>query len=108
MLDLIFEILFELIAEAVLWFFFKVMSLIVPEKKINSKAKERIKSAIIVFSLICLLSIFAGAILKAEGDIVSKTVSDLVLYIPLGICGVQIALGIILKVIKVIKAEPKK
>ncbi len=100
MLDFIFDILFELIAEAVLWLFFKAMSLIMPEKKINPKAKEYIRSAIIIFSLICLLSIFAGAILKAEGDIVSKTASDLLLYIPLGICGVQIALGIILKVIK--------
>lgn len=93
----IFEFIFEVIGESILYGYLYLMKLILPEKFLNEKLKAVLKVIVIIFSVILLCCIFLGLIALLDED--TKEIGRYMVYIPLAISGVQILLGIILRIV---------
>jgi len=103
--ELIFEIVFEIIVEVVGAIYIKLMTLVVPEHQFNKQLQEKIKKGVTVFAVLLFLCSFAGFFLFLYPPSITKTVGAYMLFIPLGIMGVQTLAGIIYRIIKSIKSR---
>ena len=103
--ELIFELVFEIIVELVLTIYMKLMSLIVPAHQFDEKLKEKIKNGVAVFAVLLFLCSFIGFFLFLQPPSITKTIGAYMLFVPLGIVGFQILLGIVCRIISAIKKK---
>ena len=103
--ELIFELVFEIIVELVLTIYMKLMSLIVPSHQFDEKLKEKIKNGVTVFAVLLFLCSFIGFFLFLQPPSITKTIGAYMLFVPLGIMGFQILLGIVCRIIGAIKKK---
>ena len=102
--EIIFEIIFELIIELVLHGYMKLMTLILPEHQFSPKLEEKVRKGVTVYAVLLFLFVIFGFIFFIqEVESVLKAVGGYMLFISLGIIGVQIIAGIIYRIIKAIK-----
>ncbi len=101
--ELFLEIFVEGIFELVGYCYIKLMTLIVPDKKISDTAKEKIKSAIKIVAGILAIVLVIGLILLVQEKPFIKTIGKYMTYIPLTIIVLQIILGITVKIIDYFK-----
>ena len=99
----LFEFIFELVFEIVATIYIELMTLIVPKRQFEEKQREKIKGGVAIFALLLFVCAFIGFVLFLQPPSVAKTVGAYMLFIPLGIMGVQIVAGIIYQIIKAIK-----
>ncbi len=102
-LEFLFELVFEGIFELIGYCYIKLMMLIVPDKPITENTKNKIKKIVTSFSAILVIVLIVGLILFAQDDMVVKNIGKCMMYIPLGIIGLQILLGIIMKIVNRIR-----
>lgn len=100
LIEFIFEIVFEVIVEAIGEMYIKLMTLIVPEHQFSEKLRKRIKNAVTVFAVLLFLCSLIGFFLFWQTDPAIKTAGAYMLFVPLGMMGIQIATGIIYRIIK--------
>ena len=103
--ELIFELVFEIIVELILTIYMKLMSLIVPEHQFDEKLKEKIKNGVTIFAVLLFLCSFVGFFLFLQPPSITKTVGAYMLFVPLGVMGFQILLGIVCRIINAIKKK---
>ena len=103
--ELIFELFFEIIVELILTIYMKLMSLIVPEHQFDEKLKEKIKNGVTIFAVLLFLCSFVGSFLFLQPPSITKTVGAYMLFVPLGVMGFQILLGIVCRIINAIKKK---
>ena len=108
LLDLFFELFFEGLVELIVYLYMKIVSWILPEHKFSEKLKKRLRNGLEVFSAIMLLSLMCGIGLLIDADPAGKTVGAYMTYIPLGIIVAQLLLGIIIKVITIIRRKNRE
>ena len=100
--ELFFEIIFEVIVEGVLALYMKLMTLLVPEHQFDEKLREKIKNGVTVFAVLLFLCSFIGFFLFLQPPSITKTVGAYMLFVPLGIMGVQMVAGIVYRIVKAI------
>ena len=103
--ELIFEIVFTVIVEVTLTIYMKLMTLIVPSHQFDEKLKERIKNGLTVFAVLLFFCPFIGFFLFLQPPSITKTIGAYMLFVPLGIMGFQILLGIVCRIISAIKKK---
>ena len=101
--ELIFELVFGIIVEVVITVYIKLMCLFVPEHQFDEKLREKIKNAVTIFAVLLFLCSFFGFLLFLQPPSITKTVGAYMLFVPLGIIGVHILLGIVCRIISAIK-----
>ena len=106
--ELIFELVFEIIVELVLTIYMKLMSLIVPSHQFDEKLKEKIKNGVTVFAVLLFLCSFIGFFLFLQPPSITKTIGAYMLFVPLGIMGFQILLGIVCRIISTIRKKKRE
>ncbi|MBQ9964285.1 MAG: hypothetical protein IJP14_04110 [Clostridia bacterium] len=99
LLELFFEIFVEGIFELIGYCYLKLMQLIVPDKVLSEKAKKIAKRAATVIAALLFIILIIGMILYVQEDPAVKTVGNYMTYIPLSLIGLQIVLGIIVRII---------
>lgn len=75
------------------------MLLVFPNHRLSGKLNERIKNVVLIFALLLLVCAVVGLFLFLSPDPDLKTVGACLLFIPLGIMGVQITAGIVLRIV---------
>lgn len=100
--ELFFEIVFELIVEIILTLYMKLMSLVVPQHQFDARLQKRIKNGVTVFAVLLLLCAMIGFFMFIQPPSTIKTVGAYLLFVPLGIMGVQTLAGIVYHIIKAI------
>ena len=105
LLELVFELVFEVIIEIIGTLYVKLMTLIVPEHQFSEKLRERIRKGVTVFAVLLFVCSFIGFCLFLEPPSVTKTVGAYLLFVPLGIIGIQTLAGIIYRIVKAIKRK---
>ena len=103
--EFLFELVFEITAELVLAIYIKLMTWAVPEHKFDERLREKIKKGVTVFAALLFLSSLIGFFLFLQPPSITKTVGAYMLFIPLGIMGVQIILGIVCQIVNTIKKK---
>lgn len=101
--EVLFEIIFEIVLEAVFTLYTHLMSLLVPGHQFGERLRKRIKNIVTVFAVSLFLCAFIGFFLFLQPPSTVKTVGAYMLFIPLGIMGLQILAGIIRHIAKAIK-----
>ena len=101
--ELIFELVFEIIVELVLTVYIKLMCLFVPEHQFDKKLRKKIKNGVTTFAVLLFLCSFIGIFLFLQPPSITKTVGAYMLFVPLGVMGAQILMGIIYRIINAIK-----
>ncbi len=97
LLELVFEVFFEGLVELVGYVYIKLMTMIVPEKAISERVKHGLKVAVTTFSAILMIVLIVGLILLIQEDPGIKNIGRYMTWIPLGIMGIQVGLGILVK-----------
>lgn len=99
--ELIGEIVMELITELVLSGYIKLMCMIVPEKDLSEKTREKIKKTVTKISAVLLSVLIAGFILMLLANTVPVlgTLGKILFYCSLTVICSQIILGILMKII---------
>lgn len=103
--EFLVEVVFEVALEGILTLYMKLMTLIVPEHQYSIKLRERIKKGVAVFAALLFLCFLVGLSLFLQTSSFVKTVGAYMVFIPLGIMGLQIVAGIIYRIIKAVKAK---
>ena len=103
--ELIFELVFEIIVEAVGAIYIKLMTLFVPNHQFNKKLRKKIKNGVTAFAVLLFFCAFIGFFLFLEPPSLAKTVGAYMLFIPLGIIGIQILALIVYRAVKAIKSK---
>ena len=103
--ELIFELVFTVIVEVTLTIYMKLMTLIVPSHQFDKKLKKKIKNGVAIFAVLLFLCSLIGFFLFLQPPSITKTIGAYMLFVPLGIMGFQILLGIVYRIIKAIKSK---
>lgn len=103
--ELIFEIVFEVIVEAVIGIYMKLMTLFVPKHQFDQNLRNKIKNIVTVFAVFLFLTAFLGWILFMQPPSLTKTIGAYMLFIPLGLMGIQIVAGVILRIVRAIRKK---
>lgn len=91
----IIDTIFDLIVE--IWF--ELMFLIIPENRFRKKTVNLLKMLIGLITGVLFIAIFIGTIAMIAGDEETKDFVQIPYFICLGISGLQIISGIILRII---------
>ncbi len=102
-LEVLFELLIEGILELVTYVYFKLMLLIVPKKELSKQTETKIRNVITTISVVLFLVLILGAIFCLVGVSPWGTIGKYMTVIPLSIIGVQLLLGIIATVVRIVK-----
>ena len=103
--ELVFTFIFEIVVEVVITVYIKLMTLFVPEHQFDEKLRERIKDGVTVFAVLLFLCSFIGFFLFLQPPSLTKTIGAYMLFVPLGMMGVQIVVGIIYRIIKAMRKK---
>lgn len=99
LLEFIFEVVFEGVFELIVYAYMKLMTLIVPEKTITDQTATKIKNIVITVSALLGVVLVVGVILLLPPDPAINTIGKYMTYVPLTIIGIQVILGIVMKII---------
>ncbi len=99
LLEFLFEIIFEGVFEVIVYAYMKLMALIVPEKAITDQTSTKIKNIVITVSVLLGVILVIGVILLLPPDPGINTIGKYMTFIPLTIIGIQVILGIVMKII---------
>ncbi len=99
LLEFLFEIIFEGVFEVIVYAYMKLMTLIVPEKKITDQTSTKIKNIVITVSVLLGIILVVGVILLLPPDPAINTIGKYMTFIPLTVIGIQVILGIVMKII---------
>ena len=99
----LFEALFEFVFELVFAIYVELMSLFIPDRKLDKKMRKKIKNAVTVFAVLLFVCALIGFFLYTLPHSNTRTVGAYMLFVPLVIIGVQIIAGIICSIIKAMK-----
>ena len=105
--ELLFEFIFEIIVELTFTGYINLMTLLVPQHQFDKKLREKIKNGVTVFAVLLFLCSFTGFFLFLQPHSIIKTIGSYMLFVPLGIMGVQIIVGIIYRIIRATKTNIK-
>lgn len=97
--ELFFEILVEGILELIGYCYIKLMTLIVPGKRISDGIKERIKAIVTVAAAVLGIVLIVGLLLFLQEDPDIKNIGRYMTWIPLAIMAFQIVSGIVIQMI---------
>ncbi len=98
--EVIFELFFEGLFETIGFFYLKLTRLFFPKKTLSKKEEATIKFVAKLFILFLMIAFIVGIILIFEKDPAIKNIGKYTVYISLAVMVVQLALGIILKIIE--------
>ena len=96
---MVLEIFVEGIIELFGYCYIKLMQLIVPNKTVSEKAKRIIKGIATTIAALLVVFIIIGLVLLVQDDPFVKTVGRYMIYIPLTMIILQIAAGIVVKIV---------
>ena len=99
LIELFFEIFVEVIIELFGYCYIKLMQLIVPNKTASEKVKRIIKGIATTIAALLVVFLIIGLVLLVQDDPFVKTIGSYMTYIPLAMMVLQIAAGIVLKII---------
>ena len=99
LIELFFEIFVEGIFELFGYCYIKLMQLIVPNKTISKKAKRIIKGIAATIAALLVVFLIIGLVLLVQDDLFIKTVGKYMTYISLAMIVLQIAVGIVVKIV---------
>ncbi len=91
--------LLEFIGDLVVDGYAALMCMILPQKRISEKARFVWELVIEVFAVLLLLSILFGIVLLFNDEPVARHVGRYMIFVPLGISAVQIAAGILVRLL---------
>ncbi len=107
----LFEVFLQVFVEGVLELFMsvyvKLAHVFVPDKKVTEKTAKKAKDIITTISALLILTLFLGLLFLLPDNEIFNLVGKYMTFIPLAIIGLQIILGIIVTVIKIIKRRKK-
>ena len=98
-LEFIFQILFEGLLELIVYCYKELVKLIVPNKVFTDKTKKRLENIILTISAILVITLVIGLVFLIQSDPLIKNIGRYMTYIPLTMLAIQIALGIVMKII---------
>ena len=108
LIELFLEIFIEGILSLVMSACLKLVHVFVPSKEITPKMKEKIKNTITTISVLLILILFIGVtFLLPPENTKLHMVGKYMTVIPLLIIGLQIVLGIIVTIIKIVNRHKK-
>lgn len=99
LVEMIAEVFVEGFFELIGYCYIRLMTLIIPDKQITEKTKNRLKRCIKVFAAILGIALIVGLIFLIQDDLVIKNIGKYMILISLSIIGLQIFLGMIVKII---------
>ena len=99
LIELFLEIFVEGIIELFGYCYIKLMQLIVPNKTASEKVKRIIKGIATTIAALLAVFLIIGLVLLVQDDPFVKTIGGYMTYIPLAMMVLQIAVGIVLKII---------
>ena len=99
LIELFFEIFVQGIIELFGYCYIKLMQLIVPNKTASEKVKWIIKVIATTIAALLVVFLIIGLVLLVQDDPFVKTIGGYMTYISLAMMVLQIAVGIVLKII---------
>jgi len=96
LLEAFFQIVYEVILEIIFKICITLTSSFVPEQKLSSKLRGKIKKIVEISTILLLLSSIIGFFLFLYPPSTTKTVGTFLLFIPLGIFLILIFLRVII------------
>ena len=105
LLDFLFELVFEILAEAITSLYIKAMTLFFPNHQYNDKTQQRIRTGVTIFAVLLLLCATIGFIMYMQDDPLIKSIGSYLLFVPLIIMGIQIIAGIIYRIVEKFKKK---
>lgn len=107
----LFELFAEILLEGILdlvWFsYIKIAHIWVPSKEIPPKTENRIKNIVTTVSVLLVLTLFIGLMFLLPDDKTIHAIGKYMTFIPLSIIGLQVVLGMIVMVVKLVKRNKK-
>ena len=100
LLEFVFEVVFESVAELIVCAYISLVKLIVPDKVFTRQTTTTVRNAVVTVSVLLLISLVVGILCLLPPDPVINTVGRYMTYIPLGIIGVEIIAGVVMFVIR--------
>ena len=102
LLELIFGMAFEIIGEVVFNLYIKLIASFMPEHRFNPKLRKRIKKGLYIFMGVMFFCALWGLhiLFDWEDSSVATTVGVCMFFIPLGITGIIILVGIIDRIVR--------
>ena len=111
MMGCLFEIFFEILIEGILSLvmsvYLKVAYILVPNKEVTEKEKDRVKNIITTVSAILVLILFIVVILLLSGEESFSTFGKYMTFIPLSVIGLQIILSVVVLIVRAVKRRKK-
>ena len=101
------EIFIEGILNLVMFVYLKVAQILVPSKALSPKAEDKIRNTIRTVSALLVLTLFIGVIFLLPDDGMFNTIGKYMTFIPLSVIGLQVVLGVIVIVVKLLKRHKK-
>lgn len=95
--ELFFEMFFQVIFEGVAYIYIKLVTLVVPDHTLSEKTLATVKTIITMLFSILMIALIIGLLMVIQDDLFIKNIGWYLTYIPLTIIGVQIVLGISVK-----------
>ena len=107
----LFEIFLQIFVEGTLGLFMfvylKLAHILVPDKVITEKAEQKIKNVITTISVLLVLVLFIGFLFLLPNNKIFNAIGKYMVFIPLVIIGLQIVLGIIVTIAKIVERRKK-
>lgn len=108
LLEFFVEFFVEGLIELIVYLYVKIASWIVPEHKFSEKLQKRFRIGILVLFVLQVISLIVGLIILEEEDPSFALAGRYLTYIPLVMIGTQLLLGIIAKIVTVIRNKRKE
>ena len=104
--EIFIEIFIEGILSLVMFIYFKLAYMLVPNKKFE-KTETKVRNIITIVSVLLVLFLFIGLIFLLPDDAAFNAIGKYMTFIPLSIIGLQVVLSIVVMIVKLVKRYKK-
>ena len=106
-IEICIDIFIEGILNLVMFVYLKAAHVLVPNKEISRNAENKIRNIITIVSVLLVLTLFIGVIFLLPNDAILNTIGKYMTFIPLSMIGLQVALSIVVMIVKHLKRHKK-
>ncbi|MBQ8797130.1 MAG: hypothetical protein IJZ56_02930 [Oscillospiraceae bacterium] len=104
-MEFLIELFFEGLIELIGYSYVKVVSWILPKHKFSEKLRQRIKTGVLVVFVIAFLTLIIGVGILSDGEPGAALTGRYMTVASLAVIGVPLVLGVLVKVITILRKK---
>ncbi len=104
-IEFLIEFFVEILLEGILYGWFALMQLIVPERYVNDRFKRIVKIIVGIITALLFIGMIIGIVFMFYDDLGLQELGFYIFFVALGVSIAQIAAGIIVRILAKIKEK---